>query len=83
MSVETSDLLLEIGVEELPSSFVEGALRALPELAQKRLSDLRLAHESVHAHGTPRRIALLVHGLATRQPDLSEEVTGAYLADSG
>jgi glycyl-tRNA synthetase beta chain len=76
MSVETSDLLLEIGVEELPSSFVEGALRALPELAQKRLADLRLAHESVHAYGTPRRITLLVGGLAMRQEDLREEVTG-------
>ena len=32
MSDDTSDLLLEIGVEELPASFVEGALRALPEL---------------------------------------------------
>jgi glycyl-tRNA synthetase beta chain len=76
MSAETSDLLLEVGVEELPSSFVEGALRALPELAQKRLADLRLTYESVHAYGTPRRIALYVRALAARQPDLSEEVTG-------
>jgi len=76
MSPSTSDLLLEIGVEELPSSFVEGALRALPELAQKRLAELRLTYESVHAYGTPRRLALFVRGLATRQPDLEEEVTG-------
>jgi glycyl-tRNA synthetase beta chain len=76
MSPETSDLLLEIGVEELPASFVEGALRALPELAQKRLGELRLAYLSVHAYGTPRRLALLVRGLAASQPDLSEEVTG-------
>ncbi len=76
MSPETSDLLLEIGVEELPASFVEGALRALPELAQKRLADLRLAHGAVSAYGTPRRLALVVRGLATRQPDLREEVTG-------
>jgi glycyl-tRNA synthetase beta chain len=76
MPSETSDLLLEIGVEELPSSFVEGALRALPELAQKRLSDLRLAHEAVHAYGTPRRLTLIVRGLALRQTDLHEEVTG-------
>ena len=76
MSQETSDLLLEIGVEELPASFVEGALRALPELATKRLGELRLAHQTVHAYGTPRRLALLVLGLATHQPDLAEEVTG-------
>jgi glycyl-tRNA synthetase beta chain len=76
MTVETSDLLLEIGVEELPASFVEGALRALPELATKRFGELRLAFASVHAYGTPRRLALFVKGLAGRQPDLEEEVTG-------
>jgi len=76
MSTETSDLLLEIGVEELPASFVEGALRALPELAQKRLAELRLAYQAIHAYGTPRRLALVVRGLAARQPDLAEEVTG-------
>ncbi|APR84650.1 Glycyl-tRNA synthetase beta chain [Minicystis rosea] len=68
--------MLEIGVEELPASFVEGAIRALPELAQKRFAELRLTHGAVHAYGTPRRLALVVQGLATRQPDLAEEVTG-------
>jgi glycyl-tRNA synthetase beta chain len=76
MSAETSDLLFEIGVEELPSSFVEGALRALPDLAKKRLGELRLAYASVRAWGTPRRLALFVEKLALRQPDLEEEVTG-------
>jgi glycyl-tRNA synthetase beta chain len=76
MAKETSDLLLEIGVEELPSSFVEGALKALPELASKRLGDLRLAHGAVHAYGTPRRLALSVKDLATGQADLDEEVVG-------
>lgn len=76
MFPETSDLLLEIGVEELPASFVEAALRALPELAKKRFADLRLAHGAVHAYGTPRRLTLVVEKLALRQPDLEEEVTG-------
>jgi glycyl-tRNA synthetase beta chain len=76
MSNEASDLLLEIGVEELPSSFVEAALRALPDLTAKRLAELRLAHGAIRALGTPRRLALLVSGVAARQPDLEEEVTG-------
>jgi glycyl-tRNA synthetase beta chain len=76
MPTETSDLLLEIGVEELPASFVEGALRALPELARKRFAELRLDHQAVAAYGTPRRLALFVRGLDAHQPDLSEEVTG-------
>jgi glycyl-tRNA synthetase beta chain len=76
MSPETADLLLEIGVEELPASFVEGALKALPELALKRFAELRLTHQAVHAYGTPRRLTLVIEGLAARQPDLAEEVTG-------
>ncbi|UQA62003.1 glycine--tRNA ligase subunit beta [Polyangium aurulentum] len=73
---QTRDLLLEIGCEELPASFVDAALRALPDLAKKRFSDLRLAHGEMIALGTPRRLSLVIKGLAERQPDLEEEVTG-------
>jgi glycyl-tRNA synthetase beta chain len=73
---QTRDLLLEIGCEELPASFVDAALRALPDLAKKKLAELRLAHGSIRALGTPRRLALIITGLAERQPDLEEEVTG-------
>jgi glycyl-tRNA synthetase beta chain len=73
---ETRDLLLEIGCEELPASFVEAALSALPDLAKKRFGELRLGHGEIRAVGTPRRLCLLVRGLASRQPDLEEETTG-------
>lgn len=69
-------LLLEIGTEELPSSFVDAALAALPGLARTKLEALRLTHGDVRALGTPRRLALLVDDVAERQPDLDEEVTG-------
>jgi glycyl-tRNA synthetase beta chain len=72
----TSDLLFEIGCEELPASFVERALEALPELATKKLGELRLAFEGVRAIGTPRRLSLLVTGLSREQPNLEEEVVG-------
>ena len=71
-----SSLLLEIGVEELPASFVDAALAALPDLTKAKLAELRLAHGSIRALGTPRRLAVLVEGLATRQDDVDEEVTG-------
>ena len=76
MTPAASDLLLEIGVEELPASFVDGALRALPELFKKKLGELRLSYGTIRALGTPRRLAVVVGGLALAQPDLSEEVTG-------
>ena len=79
MPEKTSDLLLEIGVEELPASFVEAALVAIPELARKRLTELRLGFEAIHAFGTPRRLALFVKGLAAHQPNLEEDVTGPPL----
>ncbi len=72
----TSTLLLEIGVEELPASFVDAALAALPGLVVSRLADARLAHGEVKALGTPRRLAILVRDLATTQSDLDEELIG-------
>jgi glycyl-tRNA synthetase beta chain len=69
-------LLLEIGVEELPASFVDGALAALPRIVADELAKARLPHGEVRALGTPRRLAAVVHDVATRQSDLDEEVVG-------
>lgn len=73
---ETATFLLEIGAEELPSSFVDAALAALPELVRERLSALRLSHGTPRALGTPRRLAVLVPDLALSQTDLDEDVVG-------
>ena len=75
-NAQTQELLFEIGCEELPASFVEAALAALPTLAAKRLGELRLTHGSIETLGTPRRLALLVHELAAVQPDLEQEMVG-------
>jgi glycyl-tRNA synthetase beta chain len=72
----TLPLLLEIGAEELPSSFVDAALAALPKLAADKLASLRLSHGEIRALGTPRRLAILISDLAERQADLDEEVLG-------
>jgi glycyl-tRNA synthetase beta chain len=72
----TRSLLIEIGVEELPASFVARALEQMPELARMALAAARLTHGEVHAMGTPRRLALLVENVADAQPDLEEEVLG-------
>src|SRR5678816_716483 len=76
MSPVTRDLLFEVGCEELPASFVDAAVAALPGLAEKKLAELRLAFRALEAKGTPRRLVLIVHALAAAQPDLEEEVTG-------
>jgi len=69
-------LLLEIGVEELPSSFVDAALTALPKIVADELAKARLSHGEVTALGTPRRLAVHVRDVAARQMDLDEEVVG-------
>ena len=71
-----ASLLLEIGCEELPSSFVDGALAALPALVATKLAALRIPHGEVRALGTARRLSVLVHDVRDRQLDLDEEVLG-------
>ena len=53
----SSEFLLEIGTEELPASFVNAALGAMPDLLEGLLSGARLQHGAVRALGTPRRLA--------------------------
>jgi glycyl-tRNA synthetase beta chain len=70
------DLFFEIGTEEIPAGFLARALAELPALAAARLAAARLEHEEITALGAPRRLALHVRGLADRQPDVSEILTG-------
>jgi glycyl-tRNA synthetase beta chain len=70
------NVLLEIGCEELPASFVGPALEELEAGARAGLADARLGFDSLRVLGTPRRLALLVTGLAERQEDRIREVLG-------
>lgn len=70
------DLLFEIGVEELPASFVDAALAALPGLAERHFEQLRLECGAIRAYGTPRRLALFVGAVGEKQADLDESVQG-------
>ncbi|HVP15344.1 MAG TPA: glycine--tRNA ligase subunit beta [Terriglobales bacterium] len=70
------DLLFEIGVEELPASYVPPALEQLERGIRVGLDELRLAHGEAHTRATPRRLALAVEGVADRQGDFDEEAMG-------
>lgn len=70
------DLLLEIGVEEIPSAYMPGAIKALQELAASRFGEFRLSYKEVKTFGTPRRLVLWVPGLAERQEDAVIENRG-------
>ncbi|MCR2803171.1 glycine--tRNA ligase subunit beta [Paenibacillus soyae] len=70
------DLLLEIGLEEVPARFVRGAINQLKEKAEKWLSESRVEHGVVEAFATPRRLAILVRDVAEKQADSNEEAKG-------
>jgi len=70
------DLLLEIGMEEVPARFVRGAMDQLKAKTADWLDASRIAYEGIEAYATPRRIAVLVRGVAGKQADIREEVRG-------
>lgn len=71
-----NNYLLEIGVEELPSRFVEMAIEQLKEKSEKLLNENKIDFESTSVYATPRRLALIVNGIAEKQQDSSKEVKG-------
>ena len=68
--------LLELGSEELPVGDLASAIRQLRTAVPEMLDNLRLSYDRIEVDGTPRRLAVLVHRLATRQRDLETEAKG-------
>ena len=71
-----SELLFEIGTEEIPAGYIQPALDVLAAEAAKKLQGLELAFESIRSFGTPRRLALAITGLQSRQADRRQEHIG-------
>ena len=70
------DLLLEFLSEEIPARMQARAADDLRRLVTDRLVAEGLTYEGAKAFATPRRLALTVHGVPLRQPDLREEKKG-------
>ncbi|AUB38297.1 glyS, glycyl-tRNA synthetase beta chain [Nostoc flagelliforme CCNUN1] len=68
--------LLEVGTEELPASFLSDALVQWQERIPQSLEANSLKGESVQVYGTPRRLAVVIKGLPSQQPDREEEIKG-------
>ena len=71
-----SDLLLEIGTEEIPAAYIEPALEQLAGALERLLAENRLAAESVRATGTPRRLTVAASGVPEQQAPVREEIVG-------
>jgi glycyl-tRNA synthetase beta chain len=70
------ELLLELFSEEIPARMQARAAEDLRKIVTDRLVEAGLVHDGAKAFVTPRRLALSVHGVPARQPDVREEKKG-------
>ncbi|MFP7444255.1 glycine--tRNA ligase subunit beta [Bacillus infantis] len=70
------DLLLEIGLEEMPARFVTDSINQLASKVEKWLEEKKVPHGGISAFSTPRRLAVLVKDVSETQEDIHEEAKG-------
>ena len=71
------ELLLEIGCEEIPASWLPGLTNQIGEVVLAQLKEHRLAPEApAETYSTPRRLTVRIAKLAERQTDLEEVLNG-------
>jgi glycyl-tRNA synthetase beta chain len=71
-----STLLIEIGTEEIPAGYIEPALEAMGANLAKKLTNARIDHGQARLLGTPRRLTVILHDLASKQKSISTEMIG-------
>src|SRR5699024_5791807 len=62
-----SDVLLEIGIEELPARFIDDAEQQLEANTYHWLKEQNLDYGSIQTFSTPRRLAVLIYSIANEQ----------------
>ncbi|MDI3298334.1 MAG: glycine--tRNA ligase subunit beta [Bacillota bacterium] len=70
------DFLLEVGVEELPASYVLPGVEQLARLLREALAEARVEAGEAERWATPRRLAVRFRNLPERQPDREWDVRG-------
>ncbi len=71
------ELLLEIGTEEIPASWLPGLTAQIGQALEAKLKEARLSiDEPVQTYSTPRRLIAYAGKIGERQSDLEELVTG-------
>ncbi len=71
-----ADLLLEIGLEEIPARMIAAAEAELARRVEGLLSRQRLGGTKITSYSTPRRLAVRVEGVLAQQLDMQEQLTG-------
>jgi glycyl-tRNA synthetase beta chain len=68
--------LLEIGTEEIPTSYIEPALKQIEQTAFKEFESLNIKFGKLKTFATPRRLILLIEDLAVKSENKIEEISG-------
>lgn len=77
--INTADLLIEIGTEELPPTALLTLSNAFTKNVTSALDEASLNYAAVHSYATPRRLAIWIEALATKQADKEIEKRGPAL----
>ena len=72
----TKELFLEIGCEEIPAGFIPRATSEMEAIITKELALARLTFSEIKTLATPRRLAMVVKGIPSLQPDAEITATG-------
>lgn len=70
------NILLEIGSEEIPAGYIAPALSFLSSELVQKLANARISHGKARTYGTPKRLAVEIEDVSSRQSSLEMEVMG-------
>ena len=70
------DFLFEIGLEELPSRYVDKAEADLKKITEDELKAERISFSEIESFSTPRRVAVIIKNIAEKQEDLDKKSIG-------
>ncbi len=73
---EFDDLLIELGTEELPPKALAKLSKAFLQGVEQGLKKAELSYDEIRPYATPRRLALVISKLQTKQPDRVVERRG-------
>lgn len=78
--VKTEDFLLEIGSEELPATFVPIGLKSLEKSIRELLKKEEIPFKDISLYGTPRRLSVIIHEMATKKEAKEVERRGPKIS---
>lgn len=70
------DLLIEVGLEEVPAQYVTDAMNQLTEKLSSWLESAKVSFGTVKSFSTPRRLAVFIQDVAEKQENIEEEAKG-------